>query len=158
MKKILQKLQDNRGTSTLIYSIYILMVMVILTIIIICAVEYRTLTLEIQTRAESALEIYINTETKNEINSIKSSVDYLDAVDTDTLTSLFAESLYLDDNLIGITTKGREYTLSDIKYSYDNDMNISVIFTLEMPFYFTKNLFIVFDNEILISTNFEPFY
>lgn len=162
MKKIFKKtkfiLQDTSGSATLIFSTVCLFFLLLITIFVIGSIEYRTLVLEIQSSVENSLENYINSETIDEINSIKNGTNYLYEFDENEFTFEIKEKLYLDSNYTGMTANGREFSVSNIMYSYDNNLEISVIFTLTMPFYFTQDLYITFQNDINVSSYYETFY
>ncbi|MFI3228083.1 MAG: hypothetical protein R3Y09_11875 [Clostridia bacterium] len=145
-------LKDNRGNSTLIYSVVILLFLCLVTIFVIGSNEFRTLTLNISNTSKTALEEYINTETINEINSLKNGTDYNFEIDEDEYKTYLANALGIGEDLTGTTGNGRTFEITNISIANNSDLDLTLTLTLSMPFKITENYVINFDKEIVITS------
>ncbi|MFI3228036.1 MAG: hypothetical protein R3Y09_11635 [Clostridia bacterium] len=144
--------KDKRGNSTLIYSVVILLFLCLVTIFVIGSNEFRTLTLNISNTSKTALEEYINTETINEINSLKNGTDYNFEIDEDEYKTYLANALNIGEDLTGTTGNGRAFEITNISITNNNDLDLTLTLTLSMPFKITESYVINFDKEIVITS------
>ncbi|MFI3327365.1 MAG: hypothetical protein R3Y35_14525 [Clostridia bacterium] len=149
---MIKVLKDKRGNSTLIYSVVILLFLCLVTIFVIGSNEFRTLTLNISNTSKTALEEYINTETINEINSLKNGTDYNFEIDEDEYKTYLANALNIGEDLTGTTGNGRTFEITNISITNNNDLDLTLTLTLSMPFKITENYVINFDKEITITS------
>ncbi len=135
MKKIKQILTENSAFSNLIYSISVLMFLLLITILIITTIEFRTLALEINNTVESSLEEYVTEKVIENIDSIKNGTNYILEIDTDDYIEKLSNQLNLDSSLKGTTGNGRTFEITNISVLFvdENKMNMKVVYTLNMP-------------------------
>ncbi len=135
MKKIKSLIKDEKGTSTLIFTMVILIFLCMLTLAIIVVTQFRSLALDIENTAETTLEYYITEQSIENYNSIKNGHSYTDGFDEDEYIQMFAEALGVDENLKGYTANGRSFEISNllIYFATENEMDAYVSFTLIMP-------------------------
>ncbi|MFI3326850.1 MAG: hypothetical protein R3Y35_11860 [Clostridia bacterium] len=149
---MLKVLKDKRGNSTLIYTVVILIFLCMVTVLVLGSNEFRSLTLNISNTSKTALEEYINTETKNEIDSIKNGTDYILEIEEDEYIDYLSNALNIGTNLKGATGNDRNFEISNISITNNNDLDLTLKLTLTMPFEILGSQIITFDKEIIITS------
>lgn len=157
MKKLKTVLQNKQGSSTLIYSIAILLFLCVLTLGIIVTMQFRNLSLELYRTAETSLEEYVVLEARNNIDSIKNGNSYILSLDKDEYISYLANTLKVDENLKGKTANGRSFQISNLQivFNESNKMNTKVQFDLTMPVVVSGIAFPSFETTISIHSKLE---
>lgn len=150
MKKIKRILTEKSAFSSLIYSISILMFLLLITILVITTIEFRTLALEINNTVENSLEEYITEKVTENMNSIKNGTNYILEIDTDDYIQKLSNQLNLDSSLKGTTGNGRTFEIANISTHFidENKMNVKVIYTLNMPIIVGGTEYTAFNKEL----------
>lgn len=132
MRKILT---SKQGSSSLIYTIAILIFLCVLTLGIIVTMQFRSLALELHNTTSTALEEYIVVQARENMDSIKNGHNYLAEIDEDKYIDYLANALGVNEDLQGYTSTGRNFEISNIDLTFDtaNTMNVTVRFDLYMP-------------------------
>ena len=132
MRKILK---SKQGSSSLIYTIVILIFLCVLTLGVIVTMQFRSLALELRHTASNSLEEYIVVQARENMNSIKNGNNHLADIDQDEYIEYLVNALGVNEDLQGRTSTGRSFEISNIDLTFDteNTMNVSVKFDLYMP-------------------------
>lgn len=117
-------LKDTKGLTTLPYTIVLLIFMLLITLAVIINIQFRSLALEIYNTAEQCLSQYITTESEININSIKNGTNYVLELSEDEYIEYLSTSLGVDENFQGVTSNGRNFELTNIVVSFNNENNI----------------------------------
>ncbi len=148
---MLRILKDKKGNTTLIYSLVLVFFLSVVTVLVLNGIEFRTLTLNIHHTAKTSLEEYINTETRNEIDSVKNGTDYILQLDEDVYVEYFTQALGISENLRGTTQNGRDFEIKNLEITSDENLDITLKFKLYMPFNVLDMQVITFDKELIIN-------
>ncbi len=132
MRKLLK---DKQGSSSLIYTIVVLIFLCILTLGIVTVMQFRSLALEIQHTANASLEEYVTVQAMENMDSIKNGNSYLVTIDENELIDYLANALGVDANLKGETSTGRRFEITNLDLTFDtvNEMDVIIEFDLSMP-------------------------
>lgn len=117
-------LKDTKGLTTLPYTIVLLIFMLLITLAVIINIQFRSLALEIYNTAEQCLSQYITTESEININSIKNGTNYVLELSEAEYIEYLSTSLGVDENFQGVTSNGRNFELTNIVVSFNNENNI----------------------------------
>ncbi|MFI3327077.1 MAG: hypothetical protein R3Y35_13040 [Clostridia bacterium] len=124
MKKVCQILKDTKGTTTLPYTIVLLIFMLLITLAVIINIQFRSLALEIYNTAEQCLSQYVTNQSEININSIKNGTNYVVELNEDEYIEYLALALGVDENLQGVTSNGRNFELTNIDITFYDENNI----------------------------------
>ena len=132
MRKILT---SKQGSSSLIYTIAILIFLCVLTLGIVVTMQFRSLALELHNTTGTALEEYIVVQARENMDSIKNGHNYLAEIDEDEYIEYLSNALGVNEDLQGHTSTGRSFEISNIELTFDtaNTMNVTARFDLYMP-------------------------
>ena len=157
MKKIKAILQNKQGSSSLIYSVAILIFLCVLTLAVIVTLQFRNLSLELYRTANASLEEYIVVQARNNIDSIKNGHNYLPYIDEDEFVEYLANAIGVDENLQGKTANGRSFEISNLELAFDvsNKMDTKVQFDLTMPVIVSGITFPPFETTVVIHSELE---
>ncbi len=136
-------LKNKDGNSTLIYSIVITFFLCAVTVLVLGGIEFRSITLNVTHTAKTVLDEYISSETKIQMDSIKNGTDYIIKIDEDGYK-----------NLLENAVESESFEITDICISSDSDLDITLKFTLLMPFEILDTQIITFDREIEITSKY----
>ncbi len=157
MKKIKSIITDKKGSSSLIYSMAILIFLCLLTLAIIVTIQFRSLALDIQNTAETTLEYYITEQSIENYNSIKNGHSYTASFDENEYIQMLCEALGVDENLKGYTASGRSFEIDNllIYFANENQLDAMVSFNLIMPVEVCGMEFDGLDTNIVVYGVFE---
>lgn len=124
MNKVYKIFKDTKGITTLPYTIVLLVFMLIITLAVIINIQFRSLALEIYNTAEQCLSQYVTTQSEININSIKNGTNYVVELTEDEYIEYLATALGVDENLQGVTSNGRNFELTNIDITFNDETNI----------------------------------
>lgn len=132
MRKLLN---DKQGSSSLIYTVVVLIFLCVLTLGIVTVMQFRSLALEIKHTANASLEEYVTVQAMENMDSLKNGNTYLVTIDESELIDYLASGLGVDANLKGETSTGRSFEITnlDLEFDTNNQMDVTVVFDLSMP-------------------------